>query len=171
MDIDYLLMAFVPSIIVATIAYLLIDRFLKAETKRHILEIKKESINVTVPVRLQAFERVILLLERIDAVQVVKRLSTPGMTSCQLKVKAIGEIRNEFNHNITQQVYLSAASWERVIKAKEDAIKLISVTGTQVPDNSDAINFSKKILGVNEELKINNNEAIYFLKQEIRKIF
>ena len=171
MDIDYLLMAFVPSVLVATIAYLLIDRFLKAETKRHILEIKKEIINETVPVRLQAFERVILLLERIDAVQVVKRLITPGMTSGQLKVKAIGEIRNEFNHNITQQVYLSAASWERVIKAKEDAIKLISVTGTQVPDNSDAINFSKKILGVNEELKINNNEAIYFLKQEIRKIF
>lgn len=171
MDLDNLLMACVPSAVVAAISYLLIDRFLKAESKRHILEIKKESIKTTIPVRLQAFERVILLLERIDAVQVVKRSIAPGMTSGQLKMKAIAEIRNEFNHNVTQQVYLSAASWDRVVQAKEEAIKLISVTGTQVPDNADAIEFSKKILGVNEELKVNNNEAIEIVKREIRKIF
>lgn len=171
MDLDNLLMACVPSAVVAAISYLLIDRFLKAESKRHILEIKKESIKTTIPVRLQAFERVILLLERINAVQVVKRSIAPGMTSGQLKMKAIAEIRNEFNHNVTQQVYLSAASWDRVVQAKEEAIKLISVTGTQVPDNADAIEFSKKILGVNEELKVNNNEAIEIVKREIRKIF
>ena len=171
MDLDNLLMACVPSAVVAAISYLLIDRFLKAESKRHILEIKKESIKTTIPVRLQAFERVILLLERIDAIQVVKRSIAPGMTSGQLKMKAINEIRNEFNHNVTQQIYLSAASWERVVQAKEEAIKLISVTGTQVPDNVDAIEFSKKILGVNEELKVNNNEAIEVVKREIRKIF
>ena len=62
MELDNLLMALVPSAIVAAIAYLLIDRFLKAESKRHILEIKKESIKITIPARLQAFERVILLL-------------------------------------------------------------------------------------------------------------
>jgi len=171
MELDNLLMAFVPSAVVAAIAYLLIDRFLKAESKRHILEIKKESIKVTIPVRLQAFERVILLLERIDAVQVVKRNIKPEMTSGQLKLKAISEIREEFNHNVTQQIYLSAASWEKVVKAKDDAIKLISITGTQVPDNLNAIEFSKKILGVNDELEINNTEAINFIKREIRKLF
>ena len=171
MELDNLLMAFVPSAVVAAIAYLLIDRFLKAESKRHILEIKKESIKVTIPVRLQAFERVILLLERIDAAQVVKRIITPDMTSGQLKLKAIAEIREEFNHNITQQIYISAASWEKVVKAKEDAIKLISITGTQIPDNASAIEFSKKVLGVNEELEISNAEAIDFVEREIRKIF
>jgi hypothetical protein len=164
-------MAFVPSVVVAAIAFLLIDRFLKAESKRHILEIKKESVKVTIPVRLQAFERVILLLERIDAIQVIKRSIAPDMTSGQLKLKAIAEIRDEFNHNITQQIYLSAASWERVVKAKEDAIKLISVTGTQIPDHVNAIEFSRKVLGVNEELEVNNAEAIDFIKREIRKLF
>lgn len=171
MDIYSILLALAPTTVVGIVAYLLIDRFLKAESKRHILEIKKESIKVTIPVRLQAFERVILLLERIDAVQVVKRSITPGMTSGQLKLKAIAEIRNEFNHNVTQQVYLSASSWERVVQAKEDAIKLISVTGTQINDNTDAVEFSRKILGVNEELKVSNIEAIEFVKQEVRKLF
>ena len=171
MELDNLLMAFVPSVVVAAIAFLLIDRFLKAESKRHILEIKKESVNVTIPVRLQAFERVILLLERIDAIQVIKRSIAPDMTSGQLKLKAIAEIRDEFNHNITQQIYLSAASWERVVKAKEDAIKLISVTGTQIPDHVNAIEFSRKVLGVNEELEVNNAETIDFIKREIRKLF
>jgi hypothetical protein len=171
MELDNLLMAFVPSVVVAAIAFLLIDRFLKAESKRHILEIKKESVKVTIPVRLQAFERVILLLERIDAIQVIKRSIAPDMTSGQLKLKAIAEIRDEFNHNITQQIYLSAASWERVVKAKEDAIKLISVTGTQIPDHVNAIEFSRKVLGVNEELEVNNAEAIDFIKREIRKLF
>ena len=59
----------------------------------------------------------------------------------------------------------------RVKKAKDDAIKLIGVTGTQVGDHVDAVAFSKKILGVNEELEINNNEAIEFVKQEVRKLF
>ena len=171
MELDNLLMAFVPSAVVAAIAYLLIDRFLKAESRRHILEIKKESIKITIPARLQAFERVILLLERIDAIQVVKRCIAPDMTSGQLKLKAIAEIRDEFNHNITQQLYISAASWEKVVKAKEDAIKLISITGTQVPDHINAIEFSKKVLGVNEELEISNTDAIDFVKREIRKIF
>jgi len=171
MDIESILLAFTPTAVVGAVSYLLIDRFLKAESKRHILEIKKESIKVTIPVRLQAFERIILLLERIDAVQVVKRCISPGMTAGQLKLKAINEIRNEFNHNITQQVYISASSWERVEKAKEDAIKLISVTGTQIPDNAEAIEFSKKILGVNEELGVNNSEAINYIKQEVRKLF
>ena len=93
------------------------------------------------------------------------------MTSGQLKLKAIAEIRNEFNHNITQQIYISAASWEKVVKAKDDAIKLISITGTQIPDNTNAVEFSKKVLGVNEELEISNAEAIDFIKREIRKIF
>ncbi len=171
MDIYSILLALAPTTVVGVVSYLLIDRFLKAESKRHILEIKKESIKVTIPVRLQAFERVILLLERIDAVQVVKRSISPGMTCGQLKMKAIAEIRNEFNHNVTQQVYLSAASWERVVQAKEDAIKLISVTGTQLNDNADAIEFSRKILGVNEELEVSNAEAIEFIKQEVRKLF
>jgi hypothetical protein len=171
MDLDNILMAFVPSAVVGAVAYLLINKFLQAESKRHILEIKKESLNVTIPVRLQAFERIILLLERIDAVQVVKRSIKPGMTSGELRQKAVAEIQNEFNHNVTQQVYISAASWEKVKKAKDDAIKLIGVTGTQVGDHVDAVAFSKKILGVNEELEINNNEAIEFVKQEVRKLF
>ncbi|MBL56926.1 MAG: hypothetical protein CMP61_07055 [Flavobacteriales bacterium] len=171
MDLDNILMAFVPSAVVGAVAYLLINKFLQAESKRHILEIKKESLNVTIPVRLQAFERIILLLERIDAVQVVKRSIKPGMTSGELRQKAVAEIQNEFNHNVTQQVYISAASWEKVKKAKDDAIKLIGVTGTQVGDHVDAVAFSRKILGVNEELEINNNEAIEFVKQEVRKLF
>jgi hypothetical protein len=171
MELDNILLAFVPSAVVGAVAYLLIDKFLQAESKRHILEIKKESLNVTIPVRLQAFERIILLLERTDAIQVVKRSIAPGMTSGELRQKAVAEIQNEFNHNVTQQVYISAASWEKVIKAKEDAIKLIGVTGTQVGDNSDAIIFSKKILGVNEELEVSNADAIGFIKQEVRKLF
>jgi hypothetical protein len=171
MDLDSILLAFVPSAVVGAVAYLLINKFLQAESKRHILEIKKESLHVTIPVRLQAFERIILLLERIDAIQVVKRSIVPGMKSGELRLKAVEEIQNEFNHNVTQQVYVSAASWEKVAKAKEDAIKLIGVTGTQVGDNSEAIIFSKKILGVNEELEVNNTEAINFIKQEVRKLF
>ena len=60
MDLDNILMAFVPSAVVGAVAYLLINKFLQAESKRHILEIKKESLNVTIPVRLQAFERIIV---------------------------------------------------------------------------------------------------------------
>tara|TARA_B100000795_G_C22727064_1_gene409830 strand:- start:199 stop:717 length:519 start_codon:yes stop_codon:yes gene_type:complete len=172
MEFDDILMACVPAVIVATICYLLISQFLRAESKRHILEINRETTKFTTPVKMQAFERVILLLERIDPIEVVNRVMKPGMTCGQVKLLALAEIKQEFNHNITQQLYVSGAAWEQVKTTKDDAIKLITVTSTQVPDQLPAIEFSKKLVAVQTELNARSNViALEVVKKEARKIF
>lgn len=172
MEVIDIFMAVIPSIVVAVVAYFLISKFLSAESKRHILDIKRESVKVTTPVRLQAFERLILLVERIDPVQVTKRIIKPGMTVGQIKMAVMNDIVNEYNHNITQQLYVSGETWEMVKKVKDDAMKLVTLSGTQINNDLDAIVFSKKILGVQDEVGIlSNTEAIEFIKKEARKIF
>lgn len=172
MELDILLLGFVPAVIVATISYFLIDRFLKSENERHIMDVKRENVKHTTPIRLQAYERLTLLTERIDPVKVVNRVIKPGMIAKDIKQLAIAEVKNEFNHNITQQIYVSGKTWEDVTNARDMSLKIITVAATQVPDNSDATTFSKKLLFVIDDLEDNSIEkALGTIRQEVRKIF
>lgn len=172
MEIDILLLGFVPAVVVAAISYLLIDRFLKSENQKHIMEVKRENVKHTTPIRLQAYERLTLLVDRIDPIKAVNRVIKPGMIASDIKQLAIAEIKNEFNHNVTQQIYVTGKAWESVVEARDMALKLITVTATQVPNNADAVEFSKKLIFVIEDLEQNNNEvALQIIRQEVKKIF
>ena len=171
-ELGNLLMFAVPSILVGAIAYLLIHRFMQAESKRMIFEVRKESQKYSLPIRLQAYERVILLLERMEPAKVVNRIIKPGMTAKQIRLQIVSEIINEYDHNITQQLYVSHNSWEAVKKAKEDAIKLVSVTGAKIDPNAPAIEYSTKLLEVQAELEMDiSQQALALVKADARKLF
>lgn len=167
-----ILMGVVPSVVVGAVVYLLISKFLKAEGDRHIMEIKKEAVKFSLPVRMQAYERMILLLERIDPVKSVNRVIQPGMTARQLQKRVVAEVRNEFEHNVTQQLYVSKNTWEEVKKAKEESLKVLAVTITRVPDDADAIVYTKILIQVLAELEMaSTSDSIDFIKREAKKIF
>jgi hypothetical protein len=162
----------VPSIITGAVAYLMINKMFQQENRRHFAEVKKENLKYTTPVRLQAHERLMLLLERTDPVKVVNRVIKPGMTAKSMQLAIIGEIKQEFDHNITQQLYVSGKSWSEVIKAKDDAIKLVTVVAASVDHSADALDFSKALIKVQAEQQFFTNlAAIEVIKKEIRKIY
>jgi len=162
----------VPSIITGVVAYILINKMLEQENRRHFGEIKKENIKHTTPVRLQAHERLLLLLERTDPVQVVNRVIKPGMTAKSMQIAIITEIKQEYDHNITQQLYVSGKCWEEVMKAKEDALKLVTVVGAAVNQGADALEFSKALIKIQSEQQFFTSvAAIKTVKNEIKTIF
>lgn len=162
----------VPSLITGLVAFLLIKKMLEQENRRHFTEIKKENLKYTTPVRLTAHERLLLLLERTDPVQVVNRVIKPGMTSKAIQLAIITEIKQEFDHNITQQLYVSGKCWEEVLKAKEDALKLVTVVAASVDGKADAMEFSRALIKVQSEQQFFTNvAAIKVVKSEIRTIF
>jgi len=124
------------------------------------------------PVRLQAYERIILLLERISPDSLIIRVSRTDYTARQLQQELLGSITSEFEHNIAQQTYLSNEAWEKVKVAKNQVINLINDTAAEVKPDASGPTLGKLILERLTELKNPPSQvAIDFLKQEVRMLF
>lgn len=161
-----------PSGVVFATAYYLIRAFLENENRKKMLEIKMNNKNAALPVRLQAYERIILLLERISPGSLVMRVTQPGMTAFELQTALIQNIREEFEHNLAQQIYLSPTAWELTKNAREEIIKLVNIASSKLKESATAIDLGSVIF----ELSANKNKlpvttAIEYIKKEVGQLF
>lgn len=102
----------------------------------------------TMPLRLQAYERLVLLTERISLQNLISRLHQPGISAQGMKIILTENIKQEFEHNSTQQLYVSPESWDAVRNLKEQNIMVVNqVSGSMPPDASGA-DLNKKILEI-----------------------
>ena len=124
------------------------------------------------PIRLQAYERLALLLERISPESIIMRVSKPGMTAKQLQTELLSSIRAEFDHNVSQQVYISNEAWELIKSARGKVIHLINAAADKVKDQATALTLSQQIFEQAMELKSQpTSEAMEFLKKEMEQFF
>lgn len=121
---------------------------------------------------LQAYERAALFLERINPVNIIPRLLKPGLKSSQLEKLLVDNIREEYEHNMSQQLYISDASWDQVKLAKESIIKLINTSATTIDNTAPGSDLAKEILtkGVDAEIKT-IYQALAYLKSDLQKNF
>ncbi|MCD6112807.1 MAG: hypothetical protein J7J86_06015 [Bacteroidales bacterium] len=173
----------IPAIIVFLTAYFIILNFLKNETKKQIsnnlneqkknlLSIKQENQKIITPIRLQAYERIILLLERISPNNIILRVYKPNMTVFEFQRELINTIHQEFNHNLSQQLYISIQGWELVNKAKEELISLINNSAEKAGKEKNGAELSRMILqGYFKNNPTSINIAVNFLKKEIQQLF
>jgi hypothetical protein len=173
MEIYWIIIAVIVSAgAVFATAYFILNQFLMHEQKKRLLELKLQNQNLLTPIRLQAYERLILFLERISPNSVVLRVYQPGMTSFQLQSTLIKNVREEFEHNLSQQVYISVPAWELVRNAKEETIKLVNIAASKLNDNASGTDLSTTILEISMQSGIQpGKKAIEFLKDEIRQLF
>jgi hypothetical protein len=131
-----------------------------------------EEQKIILPLRLQAYERIILFLERISPNNLIMRMNKPEMSSIQLQSALVKVIREEFEYNLSQQLYISLKAWELVKNAKEETIKLINVASGKIPDSASSGELVKIILDLSlEKEKLPVNIAIDEIKKEIQLIF
>ncbi len=97
------------------------------------------------PLRLQAYERAILFLERISPENLIMRVNKSGFTCQQLQSELMQTIRSEFEHNLSQQIYISHGAWEMLKIARGRTIQLINSLAEKIPKDSPSINLSKAI--------------------------
>lgn len=114
-----------PAAIMMGITYLIVQKFLVSELQRKQIALLHETHNVTIPLRLQAYERLSLFVERIQNRQIISRVYSPGMTVADLRQALVITINAEWEHNLTQQIYVSRQVWETVKHMKEQELSLI----------------------------------------------
>lgn len=162
----------VPLLIVFGFIYFILNNYLQENFKLRSLDLKLTNQNAVTPIRIQAYERIIVYLERITPNNMVMRIHSPGMSARNLHSELLKTIRNEFDHNIAQQIYMSNASWELVKGAKEEMIKLVNAAAYKVGDSPEGLELAKLLLEISGSVeKLPTQIALEYLKKEIRQSF
>ncbi len=102
----------------------------------------------SIPLQLQAYERLVLLTERIALPNLIGRLNQPGISAYEMKLILTENIRQEFDYNSTQQLYVSPVSWDAVRNLKEQSIMVVNQVAASLPPDANASELNKKILEV-----------------------
>ena len=130
------------------------------------IQVSGRNRKTVLPIRLQAYERLALLLERISPESIIMRVNKPGMTAKQLHSELLSSIRAEFDHNISQQVYISNEAWEHVTSARGKVIHLINTAADQVKDEATALILSQQIYEMTMEVKPQPHEGRQVPRQQ-----
>lgn len=124
-DILQIVIAVVPSLIVGLVAYYFFNNFVKNEENRRYYNLKKNTHKEMIPYRVQALERMTLYLERIDPGRLLVRVKPHDDDKHSYENRLIQTIDQEFQHNLTQQIYVSDSCWEAILATKNATIALI----------------------------------------------
>jgi hypothetical protein len=144
----------------------------QAEVLEKQKEIELKNKEITLPIRLQAYERMCLFLERISPTQLIPRVNNPEFTVGLFQAILIQEIRNEYAHNLSQQMYVSNEAWDLVVKAMEEMILLINNSTLDLDEDLPGIELAKQVLIISRNLGVNpTRDALQFLKDEMRQLF
>ncbi|MGB3618157.1 MAG: hypothetical protein WBA12_08560 [Catalinimonas sp.] len=161
-----------PAGIVLYGMYLTVTSFLTREGERQQAEFRMKNADIITPVRLQAYERICLFLERTSPHNLVLRVNSPAYNAAQLQQKMLTDIREEYTHNLSQQVYVSDQAWLFVRNAMEEVIGLINTAAQKTDPEAPGVQLAKTVF----ELLLSREEdptqrALRFAKNEIRQLF
>ena len=162
-----------PALAVFAASFFTIKYFLDNDKKRRDHELKKSAHAVSTPLKIQAYERIVIFLERIHPNTLVVRINKHGMSAQQLHIELVKTIKSEYEHNLSQQIYLSHNAWELVKTSKEEIIKLINISATKVPQDNSSNDLAMMVLNITASLekKLPNEVALDYIKKEVSQIF
>ena len=157
---------------VVWIAFYLLKPYLDKQEKIQLLEFKKSVANQTLPLRLQAYERVILFIERINPANLLVRLNAPGYTAAELHSIIITDVREEYQHNITQQIYVSSRAWAVTKRVKEDTLNIVGNAIKSLPENASGLDLGRTILVGLSQMENNPYEiAAELIRKDLEELF
>ena len=160
-----------PSGIVFLTAYHLIKKFLDDKRDMEIMKARAESKKNVLPTKLQAYERLILLLERIEPNNLVVRVHQPAMTAKVFQRELLKTVRDEFEHNLTQQLYVSNDAWNSVNSSVQALNQLINLSAEKVSDNANGLELSNMLFEIVSKAGVSPTaSAIESLKNEARQL-
>ena len=136
----------IPALCVLLATWLVMRQFYKAEADKRLWELKRLSQKEISPVRLRAYERLALLLERTTPEHMLLELNLGEMTILQVQQHLMRTIRMEYEHNASQQVYVSAEVWAMIQNAKEQTVAFVNSIAQQLPPESTALDYAKMLI-------------------------
>jgi len=164
-----LLISLGPALVVGLLAYYFFNAFIKNEDGRRRFLLQKDSQADTLPVRLQAYERLTLFLERIKPSQLLIRIKPENEDKSSYAQQLVFSIDQEFEHNLSQQIYMSDELWNIIKSAKNGTIQLIrqQANGNEI---TSANELREAILTELMERTAPSLVALEYLKKEIKEV-
>lgn len=156
-----------PGILIAVIVYILIDKFLRNETLRREIEVRKISSSQIIPQKLAAYERMALFLERIKPTGLARRI-TPHSTSKNYETVLVQTIQSEWEHNLSQQIYVNPDSWKLIYSAKNATQNFIRQCAEDLGENTTAEQLQEYVIRKSISENAPSNDALLKLQVDIQ---
>ena len=153
-------------------SFFLLWYYLKQTRKPAATEVNNQDHLTILPLRLQAYERFVLFLERIHPSNLMMRLNSPDLTAAQLQSSLVRTIREEFEYNLSQQLYVSGNAWELIKNAKEETIAMINHASSGLAEDSGSADLIKMVFELAiAKGKLPVETAIEEIKKELQRLF
>lgn len=159
-----------PAAIVGAIAYYFFKQHIENEAGRRRFLLQKDRQKESLPIRLQAYERMALFLERITPSKLLTRVNPNSSNKEDYESLLVASIQQEFEHNLSQQIYLSDDCWTVIIAAKNATIQLIRKANMNEKTDS-ANKLREVILTELMEAPAPSNAALSFIKKEVGEMW
>ncbi len=161
-----------PAAIVLGGTYMIIQKFLMAENQRKQMAIFQNAQDTTLRLRLQAYERMALFIERISPRQMIPRVYDPEMTVRDLQMAITLTIRTEFEHNLSQQIYVSTNVWETVKNVKEQELSMVNQVAQGLSADAPARELHMKILDIISKAddELPTAVALHVINAEVKSV-
>ena len=153
-------------------AFYLAKPYLDRDDKLQLLEFRKAMSGQTIPLRLQAYERLVLFIERMNPANMLIRLNATSYSARDLQTLIVEDIRAEYQHNITQQIYVSSRAWGVLKHIKDDTVNIVSNAVKSLPENATGLELSKTMLNYLAQLEEDPYEvATGRLRKDLEELF
>ena len=157
----------IPSIITGLVAYYFFVNHTKNEERKMKLSILKENQKLSLPIRLQAYERMALFLERMNPSNLLLRVSSVNNDKNAYAISIINAIEQEFEHNLSQQIYISDKCWSVIVASKNATVHLIKKIAS-LESVQNAQELREEILKTTLSNTAPSSTALAFIKDEVR---
>ncbi|GAB4165346.1 MAG: hypothetical protein Tsb0033_27050 [Winogradskyella sp.] len=165
-----LLMYTIPTLVTGAIAYLFFREHIDNENNRRHFIIKRDLQKESYPLRLQAYERMSLFLERIKPQKLLTRVNPTSSNKEDYENLLVATIEQEFEHNLTQQVYVSDQCWSIILAAKNATIQLIRKANmNEKTDSADKLR--EVVLTELIDKPAPSNAALSYIKEEVSEMW
>ena len=161
----------VPALCVLLATWIVMQKFYKSEAEKRLWELKRLAQKEISPLRMRAYERLALLLERTTPEHMLVELNLGEMTILQVQQHIMHTIRMEYDHNISQQIYVGEQVWNAIIESRDQMVAFINTMAQQMPPESNALDYAKVLITAyasNGETA--NQQAMQLLRAEARSL-
>lgn len=135
----------VPALVVFATAYYLVKKHLDTSVRLRQMELKQSALHTTVPMKIQAYERLAVFCERSEIMSLLSRFYDADMRCKELLFMMVGAIKQEYEHNVSQQVYVSDNLWKIIKLARNQNIAILESIGTSVGLDASAADLHQAI--------------------------
>jgi hypothetical protein len=167
-----IILVIVPTILIGGGMFLIVRAFIRRDQDLKILDIRASNSKDTRMLKFQAYERMVLFLERISPASVIGRVLDSDMVNHELQLAMIRDIRSEFEHNLSQQLYISSDAWNLIASAKDEIIKAVGLIASHMPADATGPQVARVMLESIDKSgqMLPNQTALEYLKNEAREL-